>query len=106
MPSQCKRCNDEITFAKSMTRPDSWIPLDRYPDPGAGCVRKRFAEENGRQVVYGQVLTGTTLYEALADGEHLYACHRDTCTGSRPRTTKPAHIKLDIRPIATKRSHP
>lgn len=96
MAAQCRNCKEKITFAKSMTRADSWIPLDLYPVAGKGSVRKRFITEDGKDIVYGEVLTGTSLHSAIANAELLYARHSETCTAKRPFNPKPAHVVLDI----------
>lgn len=95
MAAQCKKCKSEITWAKSMTRQGGWIPLDIYPD-SRGTVIKRFEREQGREVVYGQVLTGTELYAALADNAKLYVRHSETCTARRPFNPRPQHLNLDL----------
>ena len=102
MAAQCRKCKEKITFAKSMTRADSWIPLDLYPVAGKGSVRKRFIPENGKDVVYGEVLTGTKLHSAIANAELLYARHSETCTANRPFNPKPDHVTLNI-PAAPRR---
>ena len=96
MAAQCNKCKEKITFAKSMTRADSWIPLDLYPVAGKGSVRKRFLTENGDEVVYGEVLTGTNLHSAIANAELLYVKHRETCTANRPYNPRPAHVTLNL----------
>lgn len=95
--STCRDCREDIVWAKSMTREDSWIPLDVSPDPATGSVRKRFSgEQPSRPTVYAEVLTGDALHKAIADGETLWTLHRQTCNANRPYNPKPAHIRLDL----------
>ncbi|MDZ7918105.1 MAG: hypothetical protein U5O16_40895 [Rhodococcus sp. (in: high G+C Gram-positive bacteria)] len=97
MADLCKRCEKkgcdaEITFAlSSSTRKP--LPLDRYPDPGRGTVRKVLTREHGEEVVYGQVLHGTALHTAVANGEQLYVIHFNTCLANRPLNPMPAHLR-------------
>lgn len=94
MASTCnkKGCDAKILFARSMATGRS-MPLDLYPDPGRGTVRKHFVTEHGEEVVYGEVLRGTALAVALANSELLYVMHADTCLANRPLNPMPAHLR-------------
>lgn len=94
MSARCKDCDAEITWGRSATS-GRMIPLDLYPDPTLGSVRKRDTrDETGR--VWVDVLRGDDLHRALADRDRLYVPHRDTCHAHRPTNPKPAHIRLDL----------
>lgn len=94
MAARCRDCRAEITWARS-TATGRMIPLDLYPDPGRGSVRKRETrDETGR--IWADILRGESLHRAIANSDPLYVLHRETCTAKRPPNPKPAHIKLDL----------
>jgi hypothetical protein len=89
----CRNCKAEITWATS-TGSGKRIPLDLYPDPGLGSVRKRdIRDQDG--VIYADILRGDELHRAIADQQPLYVLHSETCHARRPPNPKPAHIRLD-----------
>lgn len=85
--SRCRNCNQEIVWAKSMSR-DSWIPLDPSMDT-TGSVRKIRIDDTP----YAQVLSGDDLHAAIANGELLWVLHRESCNAFRPTNPMPAHIR-------------
>lgn len=94
MAARCRNCKAEITWATS-TKTGKRIPLDLYPDPGFGVVRKRdIRDEDG--VIYADILKGDELNRAIADQHALYVLHSETCHARRPPNPKPAHIRIDL----------
>ncbi|WP_094980319.1 hypothetical protein [Rhodococcus pyridinivorans] len=92
--AHCRNCKAEITWATS-TGSGKRIPLDLYPAPGLGSVRKRdIRDEDG--VVYADILRGDELHRAIADQQPLYVLHSETCHARRPPNPKPAHVRLDL----------
>lgn len=96
MASECKDCHAPVHWCKSMSREDRWIPVDISPDPELGTVRKHFSGPINGRVVYGEVLKGSDLDAARADGERLWIRHSEICTARKPFNPRPPHIRLDL----------
>lgn len=101
-PPRCKDCNLPIRFLHPMRPDGKKIPVDISPDPEVGTVREVKSGTAHETVYRGQILRGTDLDIARADGEPLWMRHAETCTAHKPYNPKPAHVTLNI-PAAPRR---
>lgn len=79
-----------------MVREDGWIPVDLSPDPEAGVIRKHHSGPANARIVYAEILKGSELDAARANGERLWMRHSESCVARKPFNRKPDHIRLDL----------
>ena len=87
-------------------RPDGKaIPVDVSPDPDYGTVRRHVSGTADETVLRGEILKGSALDEARADGEPLWMRHAETCTANKPFNPKPPGLELTLAPHKPTRRH-
>lgn len=104
-PSECTKCHLPVSWWRSASRDGGWIKVDQSSDSDQGTVQKIVSKDpvTKQDVVYGKVLSGRELADAVSAGELLFTLHKTSCLALKPHNPRPPGVQLNLPKKTTRR---
>lgn len=95
-PSLCPKCKLPVSWWHNASREDRKIMVDLSPDPESGTVQKIASKDPVTKAdkIFGKVLSGKALADAVSEGEMLFTLHKSSCLALKPLNPRPAGVEF------------